>query len=234
MSLLYLVEIKLTLVPCSDYIENRKLDAYDATGLNDDEDFSDDADARRAAEERMDRRDRRQLRAAGAAGERRRARMPGFLASEEEDSEDEGQLLGRRRVRRLYDEPYGDDDAGFDEVRPASSFSSSSMFDRLTSSSFRRAGNADRAAVRHPRRLARPVDRGASHAQDDHARVQELPSHLHGRQQRVGLRLAHHPARPACVLLSLTLSPLLSTLGRSRSCTCSQSTRSRSRCRSCT
>lgn len=64
----------------------------------------------------MDRRDRRQLRAAGAAGERRRARMPGFLASEEEDSEDEGQLLGRRRVRRLYDEPYGEDDAGFDEV----------------------------------------------------------------------------------------------------------------------
>ncbi|GAA5836759.1 hypothetical protein JCM9279_007653 [Rhodotorula babjevae] len=102
----------------NDYIENRKLDAYDATGLNDDEDFSDDADARRAAEERMDRRDRRQLRAAGAAGERRRARMPGFLASEEEDSEDEGQLLGRRRVRRLYDEPYGDDDAGFDEEMP--------------------------------------------------------------------------------------------------------------------
>ncbi|GAA5995438.1 MCM DNA helicase complex subunit MCM2 [Rhodotorula paludigena] len=102
----------------NDYIENRKLDAYDTGDLNDADDFSDDPDARRAAEERMDRRDRRAARAAGAAGERRRARMPGFLASEEEDSEDEGQLLGRRRVRRVYDEPYGEDDAGFDEEMP--------------------------------------------------------------------------------------------------------------------
>lgn len=101
----------------SDYIENRKLDVYDKGDLNDDEQFSDDPDARRAAEDRMDRRDRRVARAAGAAGDRRKARMPKFLASDEEDSEDEGQLLGRRRVRRLYDEPYGDDDAGYDEVR---------------------------------------------------------------------------------------------------------------------
>jgi DNA replication licensing factor MCM2 len=101
----------------SDYIENRKLDVYDAGDLNDDEDFSDDPETRRAAEDRMERRDRRAARAAGGAGERRKARMPGFLASEEEDSEDEGQLLGRRRVRRMYDEPFGDDDAGFDEVR---------------------------------------------------------------------------------------------------------------------
>lgn len=100
----------------SDYIENRKLDVYDKGDLNDEEDFSDDPDARRAAEERMDRRDRRVARATGAAGDRRKARMPKFLASDEEDSEDEGQLLGRRRVRRMYDEPYGDDDAGFDEV----------------------------------------------------------------------------------------------------------------------
>ncbi|GAA5984728.1 hypothetical protein JCM10908_003476 [Rhodotorula pacifica] len=102
----------------NDYIENRKLDVYDKGDLNDDEDFSDDPDARRAAEERMDRRDRRVARAAGAAGDRRKARMPKFLASDEEDSEDEGQLLGRRRVRRLYDEPYGDDDAGYDEEMP--------------------------------------------------------------------------------------------------------------------
>ncbi|BGP19488.1 hypothetical protein JCM10213_006308 [Rhodosporidiobolus nylandii] len=102
----------------NDYIENRKLDVYDAGDLNDDEDFSDDADARRAAEERMDRRDRRQARQAGAAGDRRKARIPGFLASEEEDSEDEGQLLGRRRARRMYDEPFGEDDAGYDEEMP--------------------------------------------------------------------------------------------------------------------
>lgn len=93
---------------------------YDKGDLNDDEQFSDDPDARRAAEDRMDRRDRRVARAAGAAGDRRKARMPKFLASDEEDSEDEGQLLGRRRVRRLYDEPYGDDDAGYDEVRRSS------------------------------------------------------------------------------------------------------------------
>lgn len=43
--------------------------------------------------------------------------MPAFLASEEEDSEDEGQLLGKRRVRRNYDEPMGDDEAGYEEVR---------------------------------------------------------------------------------------------------------------------
>ncbi|GAA5930534.1 hypothetical protein JCM1841_003160 [Sporobolomyces salmonicolor] len=102
----------------NDYIENRKLDAYDAGDLNDDEDFSDDQNARRAAEERMDRRDRRTARAAGAAGERRKARMPAFLASDEEDSEDEGGLLGRRRQRRNYDEPMGDDEAGFDEEMP--------------------------------------------------------------------------------------------------------------------
>lgn len=101
----------------NDYIENRKLDAYDAGDLNDDEDFSDDADARRAAEDRMDRRDRRAARAAGAVGERRKARVPQFLASDEEDSEDEGGLLGRRRQRRNYDEPMGDDEAGFDDVR---------------------------------------------------------------------------------------------------------------------
>lgn len=76
---------------------------YDKGDLNEDEQFSDDPDARRAAEDRMDRRDRRVARAAGAAGDRRKARMPKFLASDEEDSEDEGQLLGRRRVRRLYD-----------------------------------------------------------------------------------------------------------------------------------
>jgi len=101
----------------NDYIENRKLDAYDAGDLNDDDEFSDDMDARRAAEDRMDRRDRRANRAAGAAGERRKARIPQFLASDEEDSEDEGGLLGRRRQRRNYDEPMGDDEAGFDDVR---------------------------------------------------------------------------------------------------------------------
>lgn len=92
---------------------------YDQADLNDQDDFSDDQDARRAAEASMERRDRRAARAAGAAGERRKARMPGFLASDEEDSEDEGQLLGRRRVRRMYDEPFGDDDAGYDEVSAA-------------------------------------------------------------------------------------------------------------------
>ncbi|BGP10848.1 MCM DNA helicase complex subunit [Rhodotorula toruloides] len=102
----------------NDYIENRKLDVYDQADLNDQDDFSDDQDARRAAEASMERRDRRAARAAGAAGERRKARMPGFLASDEEDSEDEGQLLGRRRVRRMYDEPFGDDDAGYDEEMP--------------------------------------------------------------------------------------------------------------------
>ncbi|GAA6060459.1 hypothetical protein JCM10212_000887 [Sporobolomyces blumeae] len=102
----------------NDYIENRKLDAYDAGDLNDDEDFSDDMDARRAAEERMDRRDRRAARAAGGVGERRKARIPQFLASDEEDSEDEGGLLGRRRQRRNYDEPMGDDEAPFDEEMP--------------------------------------------------------------------------------------------------------------------
>ena len=36
--------------------------------------------------------------------------MPAFLASDDEDSEDEGRLLGQRRVRRNYDEPADDDD----------------------------------------------------------------------------------------------------------------------------
>lgn len=36
--------------------------------------------------------------------------MPAFLASDDEDSEDEGRLLGQRRVRRNYDEPAADDD----------------------------------------------------------------------------------------------------------------------------
>jgi len=117
----------------NDYIENRKLDAYDAGDLNDDEEFSDDMDARRAAEDRMDRRDRRALRAAGAAGERRKARVPQFLASDEEDSEDEGGLLGRRRQRRNYDEPMGDDEMGFDDVSSPFALSLVSFLLRFTS-----------------------------------------------------------------------------------------------------
>ena len=99
----------------SDYIENQRLDRYDTGDLNDEEDFSDDPDARRAAEARMAARDRRAARGQTGAGERRKARMPAFLASEEEDSEDEGQLFDRRRVRRAYDEP-PDDDEGAEEV----------------------------------------------------------------------------------------------------------------------
>lgn len=43
--------------------------------------------------------------------------MPAFLASDEEDSEDEGRLLGARRVRRNYDEPMGDDEDAYGGVR---------------------------------------------------------------------------------------------------------------------
>lgn len=107
---------QLTRSDDSDYIENNRLDRYDAGDLDDDEDFSDDPDARRAAEARMQARDRRAARAPGAEG-RKQARMPAFMASDEEDSEDEGRLLGQRRVRRNYDEPMGDDEAGYEEVR---------------------------------------------------------------------------------------------------------------------
>lgn len=93
----------------SDYIENQRLDRYDVGDINDDDDFSDDPDARRAAEARMKVRDRRAARGAPAAEGRRKARMPAFLASDDEDSEDEGRLLGARRVRRNYDEQPDDD-----------------------------------------------------------------------------------------------------------------------------
>jgi len=49
-------------------------------------------------------RDRRERRGAGAVQDRRKARMPAFLASDEEDSEDEGRLLGTTRVRREQDD----------------------------------------------------------------------------------------------------------------------------------
>lgn len=103
-------------LPPSDYIENNRLDRYDAGDLNDEDEFSDDPDARRAAEARMQARDRRAARAPGAEG-RKQARMPAFMASDEEDSEDEGRLLGQRRVRRNYDEPMNEDEAGYEEVR---------------------------------------------------------------------------------------------------------------------
>lgn len=78
-----------------------------------------DGDQRAQVEEKMKRRDRRAARGAdgiaGAEG-RRKARMPAFLVSDEEDSEDENQLLGRRRTRRGYDEVEGDDENGFEEV----------------------------------------------------------------------------------------------------------------------
>ncbi|SCZ94399.1 BZ3500_MvSof-1268-A1-R1_Chr12-2g03873 [Microbotryum saponariae] len=98
----------------NDYIENNRLDRYDAGDLNDDEDFSDDPDARRAAEAQMANRDRRFARQQG--GQRRRQRMPAFLASDEEDSEDENRLLGQRRVRRNYDEEAFEDDAVEEEM----------------------------------------------------------------------------------------------------------------------
>ena len=63
----------------------------------------------------MKRRDRRAARGLPDKGGRRK--VPTFLQSEEEDSEDEGRLLGRRRTRRGYDEVEGDDEGGFEEVR---------------------------------------------------------------------------------------------------------------------
>jgi DNA replication licensing factor MCM2 len=77
-----------------------------------------DGDARMQVEEQMKRRDRRAARGLGgdAMGGRRKERMPAFLVSDEEDSEDEGRLLGRRRMRRGYDEVEGDDENGFEEV----------------------------------------------------------------------------------------------------------------------
>lgn len=92
------------------------LDKYDIGGLNDSDDFSDiDADTRARAEEKMKRRDRRAARGL-PAGDGKKKRMPAFLESEEEDSEDEARLLGRRRARRGYDEIEGDDEGGFEEV----------------------------------------------------------------------------------------------------------------------
>ncbi|KAK4057384.1 MCM DNA helicase complex subunit [Microbotryomycetes sp. JL221] len=99
-----------------DYIENRRLDAYDVADINDDEEFSDDVDARQAAEARMNARDRRAARAQ-PGGVRKQARMPAFLASDDEDSEDEGRLLGQRRVRRNYDEPLIEEE-DFEEEMP--------------------------------------------------------------------------------------------------------------------
>ena len=71
-----------------------------------------DADARRAAERHMDRRDKRED---GAAGVRRRNRAPQFLQEMSEDEDENANLLGRRRRRRMYDEVQGEDDP-YDEV----------------------------------------------------------------------------------------------------------------------
>lgn len=138
--------------PPSDYVENQRLDRYDTGDLNDEEEFSDDPHARRAAEARMAARDRRAARdQTGAGGERRRARMPAFLASEEEDSEDEGRLLGQRRVRRAYDEPAADDE-GAEEVSTATVAFVLGFKSLLTlGTRCELIGDAYRAIVRHSR-----------------------------------------------------------------------------------
>lgn len=92
------------------------MDRYDVGDINDDDDFSDDPEARRAAEARMKIRDRRAARGLPDKGARRK-RVPDFMLPSEdtEDSEDEERLFGRRRVRRLH-EQIGDDDAGQEEA----------------------------------------------------------------------------------------------------------------------
>ncbi|KAH9945695.1 MCM-domain-containing protein [Amylocystis lapponica] len=80
-----------------DYAENRTLDTYSDTGLNDEEDFEDlSVAARRAAEAKMARRDRQEQ------GGRRGARR---LSDDAEEDFDGGLLSGtKRRTRRQYDE----------------------------------------------------------------------------------------------------------------------------------
>lgn len=98
---------------CSDYIENNRLDAYDAGDLNDSDEFSDDPLARQAAEARMSKRDQRSARNQVGAEGRKKNRRPQFLdddgAEGGDDSEDEEQLMGRNVGRRIYDERINDD-----------------------------------------------------------------------------------------------------------------------------
>lgn len=106
----------------SDYVENERLDRYDTMDLNDDEDFETmDAMTRAAAERKMDRRDKRAGRGdfEGGAKGKRRSRAPAFLQSDSEESDNEMNLLERRRRRNVYDEPQnagGLDDDGDDEL----------------------------------------------------------------------------------------------------------------------
>ncbi|KZV78893.1 MCM-domain-containing protein [Exidia glandulosa HHB12029] len=89
-----------------------RLDVYDADDIDDENEFGDDAAARRAAEREMDRRDRGGRRGARAA---RRQRVPGFMLSEDDmdDEDPDGGLLSgmKRRARRQYDERKIADDA---------------------------------------------------------------------------------------------------------------------------
>ncbi|KAM0753310.1 DNA replication licensing factor cdc19 [Meredithblackwellia eburnea MCA 4105] len=96
-----------------DYVQNKRLDRYDLGDINDEDDFSDPEDARLRAEVAMKTRDRRAAR--GQAGDRLRKNRMGqqFMTSEDEDdSENEDRLFIQNRVRRDYDEPLGEDEAG--------------------------------------------------------------------------------------------------------------------------
>lgn len=104
---------QLIFVDFSDYrAVDPRLDVYDADDIDDENEFGDDAAARRAAEREMDRRDRGGRRGARAA---RRQRVPGFMLSEDDmdDEDPDGGLLSgmKRRARRQYDERKVADDA---------------------------------------------------------------------------------------------------------------------------
>lgn len=104
--------IDLKLCPlCSDYVENNRLDAYDAGDLNDSDEFSDDPLARQAAEARMSKRDQRQARNQVGAEGRKKSRRPQFFDEDEGEgnSEDEELMLGRNVGRRIYDERINED-----------------------------------------------------------------------------------------------------------------------------
>ncbi|PWN49465.1 putative DNA replication licensing factor [Violaceomyces palustris] len=95
----------------ADYAYNERLDNYDrALDIDDQEVEAMDVNARRLAELKMARRDR--VEGVGKTGMRSRA--PAFLQSDDE-SDDQGALLGRRR-RRHYDEPQGDDEGMVDDL----------------------------------------------------------------------------------------------------------------------